>query len=218
MPIVSLLKEWSDIEPDRCSHVGDMFAIRGWTLTQETDIADRLVNAEIQCAVQESIEAHGWHWVVGRIAIEKGVYYKGRISIQPLAEQTEQQAPVEQPNPEKPLAQAASPRLNTYLSTHSPTHVLLQAYVDALKVMQTAKPGDEEAIHGEIIKKPSATEPEPAEDGAIPISVSATPETEAVNAEDGTTSEAVQQIDQSTAEVDEEEEEIAEGELVTASS
>ncbi len=149
MPIVSLLKEWSDIEPDRCSHVGDMFAIRGWTLTLESDIADRLVNAEIQCAVQEAIESHGWHWVVGRIAIEKGIYYKGRISIQPVADQEEQGAQSEQEE------QTATPRLNTYLSTHSPTHVLLQAYVHALKVMAKVNPGDKEAVHDEIIAQPA---------------------------------------------------------------
>lgn len=166
MPIVSLLKEWSEIEPDRCSYVGDMFAIRGWTLTQYTDIADRLVNAEIQCAVQESIESHGWHWVVGRIAIEKGIYYKGRISIQPESPAADSDSSdsdsSDSDSPDSPAAddkapeleaQPATPRLNTYLSTHSPTHVLLQAYVDALKVMAKVQPGDEEAIHGEIINK-----------------------------------------------------------------
>lgn len=176
MPIVTLLKDWSKIEPDRCSYVGDMFAIRGWTLTQETDVADRLVNAEIQCAVQEAIEAHGWHWVVGRIAIEKGIYYKGRISIQPDTLSSEA--------PEENVEAAATPRLNTYLSTHSPTHVLLQAYIDALKVMARVKPGDEEAIHGEIINKyldtpanATSTTPEPAssepdEDIAGPVATS----------------------------------------------
>ncbi len=135
MPIVPLLKEWSEIEPDRCSYIGGMFAIRGWTLTQEVEISDRLVNAEIQCAVQEAIEAQGWHWVVGRIAIEKGVYYKGRIAIQQAED--------------KPQAL----RLNTYLSTHSPTHVLLQSYVAALKAMAQSKPGDLEVVHGEIVAK-----------------------------------------------------------------
>ena len=118
MPIVSLLKEWSELEPEKCSYVGGIFAIRGWTLTHESEVSERLVNSEIQCAVQEAIESHGWNWYVGRVHIERGTYYKSRLSIMP-----------QESNQKKD-----TPRLNIFLSTHSPTHVLLQAYVQALSI------------------------------------------------------------------------------------
>ena len=197
MPIVPLLKEWSQIEPDRCSHVGGMFAIRGWTLTQEFDITDRLVNAEIQCAVQDAIEAQGWHWVVGLITIEKGRYYKGRISLQKCKDQPD------------------SAPLPTYLSTHSPTHVLLQAYIEALKVTRNL-PGrvldtENDAENGSIAP-PKETEQkeqpnlEPAE-SVIESASSAAASEEAVtphtSAEPGTAAfpqEATRESDTITAE------------------
>ena len=116
MPIVPLLKEWSEREPEKCNYVGGMFAIRGWTLTHEYEISERLVNAEIQCAVQEAIESRGWHWYLGRVTIEDGVYYKSRIAVPFTGDKKD------------------APKLNVFLSTHSPTHVLLQAYVQALEV------------------------------------------------------------------------------------
>ena len=118
MPIVSLLKEWSELEPEKCSYVGGIFAIRGWTLTHESEISERLVNSEIQCAVQEAIESHSWNWYLGRVNIDKGTYYKSRIALAPGED-------VENKN---------TARLNMFLSTHSPTHVLLQAYLQALSV------------------------------------------------------------------------------------
>ena len=126
MPILPLLIEWSDREPEKCSYVGGMFAIRGWTLTHEYEITERLVNAEIQCAVQEAIEAHGWHWYLGRGAIEDDLYYKSRIVLPALEEEQER------------------PKLNIFLSTHSPTHVLLQAYLQALKATRTGNPAQQE--------------------------------------------------------------------------
>ncbi len=116
MPIKQLLSEWSELEPEKCSHVGDMYAIRGWTLSDENDLTERLVISEIQNAIQEAIESHGWNWYVGRFNIEKGVYYKSRIAYPP-SEQEE-----------------APTKLNVFLSTHSATHVLLQAYIQALSV------------------------------------------------------------------------------------
>ncbi len=111
MPIVSLLREWSEREPDRCSYVGGIFAIRGWTLTHEEEVSERLVNSEIQCAVQEAIEAKEWNWYLGRVTIDEGIYYKSKIALPPSENKH---------------------KLNIFLSTHSPTHVLLQAYLQAL--------------------------------------------------------------------------------------
>ena len=122
MPIVSLLKEWSELEPEKCSYAGGIFSIRGWTLTHESDVSDRLVNSEIQCAVQEAIESHGWNWYLGRVNIDKGIYYKSRLAMMEAAG--------------KEHKKGAS--LNIFLSTHSPTHVLLQAYLQALSVSRTA--------------------------------------------------------------------------------
>ena len=115
MPFVSLLKEWSALEPHKCSYAGGIFSLRGWTLTNENEISERLTNAEIQCAIQEAIESHGWYWFLGRVRIEDGEYYKCRIAI-----------PVADDGP-------PAPRLNTFLSTHSTAYVLLQAYLQALK-------------------------------------------------------------------------------------
>ncbi len=118
MPFVSLLKEWSELEPEKCSYVGEMFAIRGWTLANASDVSERLTNAEIQCAIQEAIESHGWFWFLGRVRIDEGVYFKCRIALAPEA------LPEDQP----------APRLTTFLSTHSTSHVLLQAYLEALNL------------------------------------------------------------------------------------
>ncbi len=118
MPFVSLLKEWSELEPEKCSYVGGMFAIRGWTLANETDVSERLTNAEIQCAIQEAIESHGWFWFLGRVRIDEGVYYKSKIALPP----------------EEVSAVQNTARLTTFLSTHSTSHALLQAYLEALNL------------------------------------------------------------------------------------
>lgn len=159
MPIVTLLREWSELEPERCSYVGGIFAIRGWTLTHEEEVTERLVNSEIQCAVQEAIEAKEWNWYLGRVTIDEGIYYKSKIVL-PASD-----------------APASAPKLNIFLSTHSPTHVLLQAYLQALAIINTGKSNVENrALESNVLEHEGS---EPAhEAGEAPLQTHATVEAE----------------------------------------
>lgn len=120
MSLVKLLRKWSEQEPDRCTYSGGMISIRGWTLTHEHQIHERLVMSEIQSAVQEAIESRGWNWYLGKVYIEPGTYYKSRISV-PLVVAAEK---------------AVHKDLDTKISTHSPTLALLLSYLSALSYVR----------------------------------------------------------------------------------
>jgi hypothetical protein len=114
MSFVRLLELWSELEPERCTYVSGFFTIRGWSVSFDTDATERLTQAEIQCAVQEAIENHGWNWFAGRIKIENAYYFKARIAI-----------------PEAPPM--LSKELNAYLSSDSAARALLSAYLQAMR-------------------------------------------------------------------------------------
>lgn len=114
MSFVRLLEQWSDIEPDRCTYVSGIFTIRGWSISYDTDVSERLTQAEIQCSVQEAIEQRGWNWYVGRVRIDGKMYFKAGISI---------------PDADPELSQ----RLNAFLSADSAARALLSAYLIAVE-------------------------------------------------------------------------------------
>ena len=128
MSFQELLERWSELEPDRCSHVAGIFVLRGWSISFDTEVADRLTVSEVQNAVQEAIEQHEWNWFLGRIKIEKATYYKARISI---------------PN----APDAFNKNLTTRLSTCSAAYALLDAYLHTLEILSKQDiviPQDEE--------------------------------------------------------------------------
>ncbi len=117
MSFVRLLEQWSEIEPDRCTYTSGIFTIRGWSISYDTDVSERLTLAEIQCSVQEAIEHRGWNWYVGRVLIDGNTYFKAGISIPNTAEEISQ-------------------RLNSFLSSDSAARALLNAYLIALETIE----------------------------------------------------------------------------------
>lgn len=116
MSIKDLLKRWSELEPDRCSHVAGIFALRGWSISFDSEVSDRLTTSEIQNAVQEAIENRSWNWMLGRIIIGENIYYKAKIAIPSLPE-------------------AVNRTLKPCLSTCSPAFALLQCYIEVLDLL-----------------------------------------------------------------------------------
>ena len=113
MALSHLLELWADLEPDRCSYASGIFVLRGWSLFYETDLTERLTLSEIQSAVQDAIEHQGWNWYLGRVLINKEIYFKAVVSI---------------PSYEGELKSYAG----DFLSTHSPTYALLESYLHTL--------------------------------------------------------------------------------------
>ena len=115
MSILKLLERWSELEPDRCNHQAGMFVLRGWSILYDPRSMDRLTLAEIQSAVQDAVEEHGWNWYLDRILIEEKVYYKGRVAIPDASD-------------------VFNRLLSARLSTHSAAYALLMAYLYTLGV------------------------------------------------------------------------------------
>ena len=113
MSFLRLLELWAEMEPDRCSYASGIVVLRGWTLAYDSDLTDRLTLAEIQSALQEAIEDRSWNWYLGRVIIDKEVFYKAVISI-----------PAEDPE----YIQG----VNKFISAHSPAYALLEAYLHKL--------------------------------------------------------------------------------------
>ncbi|MBX2820381.1 MAG: hypothetical protein KTR29_11890 [Rhodothermaceae bacterium] len=113
MALTHLLELWADIEPSRCSYASGIFVLRGWSLSYDTDLSERLTLSEIQSAVQDAIEHRGWNWYLGRVEINKETYYKAAISIPSYEEE-------------------AKAHTADFLSTHSTSYVLLEAYLHTL--------------------------------------------------------------------------------------
>ncbi len=117
MSFVRLLEQWYEIEPDRCTYTSGIFTIRGWSISYDTDVSERLTLAEIQCSVQEAIEHRGWNWYVGRVLTDGNTYFKAGISIPNTAEEISQ-------------------RLNSFLSSDSAARALVNAYLIALETIE----------------------------------------------------------------------------------
>ena len=115
MSLPRLLELWAEIEPSKCSYASGIFVLRGWTLSYDSDLSERLTLGEIQSAVQDAIEHRDWNWYLARVTIDGTTYYKALISIYDVE-------------------QAEEFRLQTqdFLSTHSAAYALLEAYLHAL--------------------------------------------------------------------------------------
>lgn len=113
MDFVTLLKRWTELEPDRCSMVGAMYAIRGWAVSFDFDDRNRLSQAEIQCAVQEAIEERGWSWSISNTSSRGEILYTARITCY----SADHKAPV---------------AYEVQAATHSAALILLQAYLNTL--------------------------------------------------------------------------------------
>ena len=132
MSLSHLLELWADLEPNRCSYASGIFVLRGWSLSYDSDLSDRLTLSEIQSAVQDAIEHRGWNWYLGRVVINKEIYYKAVVSI---------------PSYEGELTTYSG----DILSTHSPTYVLLEAYLHTLVTYSPELSGDSvEWLYGEL--------------------------------------------------------------------
>lgn len=90
-----------------------MLSLRGWSLSHESNLKDRLILSEIQSAVQDAIEHRGWNWYLSRVIIDDEAYYKAHILI-----------------PFKGMELQG--RVGDILSTHSGAYVLLEAYLHAI--------------------------------------------------------------------------------------
>ena len=123
MSFPRFLELWAELEPDRCTFTNGMLSLRGWSLSHESNLKDRLTLSEIQSAVQDAIEHHGWNWYLGRVIIDKELYYKAQITI-----------------PFHDLDFEG--RAGDIISTHSPAYVLLETYLHALISLSPELKGD----------------------------------------------------------------------------
>ena len=132
MSLSHLLELWADLEPSRCSYASGIFVLRGWSLSYDTDLTERLTLSEIQSAVQDAIEHRGWNWYLGRVLINKETYYKAVVSMPSHDGEVKSQA-------------------GDFLSTHSPTYVLLEAYLHTLVMFSPERSSDSiEWMQGEL--------------------------------------------------------------------
>ena len=110
MSFIRLLELWAELEPDRCSYASGIIVLRGWSLSYDSELEDRLTLGEIQCAIQDAIEHRGWNWNLGRFLLDDIVFFRAHISIPHLEYRLH--------NP-----------IENFISTHSPTYALLEAYL-----------------------------------------------------------------------------------------
>lgn len=132
MSLSHLLELWADLEPARCSFASGIVVLRGWSLSYETDLTDRLTLSEVQSAVQDAIEHRGWNWYLGRVTINNQVYYKAVVTI---------------PTSEEEIKS----HYGDFLSAHSATYVLLEAYLHTLVTFSPELSSEPiEWLYGEI--------------------------------------------------------------------
>ena len=115
MSLPRLLELWAELEPSRCSYASGIFVLRGWTLSYDSDLSERLTLGEIQSALQDAIEQRNWNWYLGKVTIDEVTYYKALVSL-PSVEEHE----------------VFRSQTKDFLSTHSPAYALLEAYLHGL--------------------------------------------------------------------------------------